>query len=69
MERKKGGVWGRYSACPHPFLQQASGHIDDVNGFTSTAEICFMLETYGYNYKVGGKNLNRREVKFELLTA
>jgi hypothetical protein len=30
---------------PHPFLQQASGEIfeDDVNGFSSTADICFMV--------------------------
>ncbi len=30
---------------PHPFLQQASGEIfeDDMNGFSSTADICCMV--------------------------
>ncbi len=38
------GCWGRhYSACPHPFLQQAFGQKDDVDGFSSTSDICFML--------------------------
>ncbi len=40
---EKGG--GRFSSRPRPFLRQASGHIfkDDVNGFSSTSAICFML--------------------------
>jgi hypothetical protein len=30
----------------HPFLQQASGKIykDDVNGLSSTSDICFMIK-------------------------
>ncbi len=41
--------WGGMEAFlhppPHPFLQQASGEIfeDDVNGFSSIADICFMV--------------------------
>jgi hypothetical protein len=35
---------GRYSPRPHPFFLQASGQIikDDVNGFTSTSDMCFV---------------------------
>ncbi len=35
----------RYSARPHPFLQQASGQIfkDDIDGFSSISDICFMV--------------------------
>ncbi len=34
-----------YSSRPHLCLQQASGYIikDDVNGFSSTSDICFMV--------------------------
>jgi hypothetical protein len=34
----------RHSLSPHPFLQQASGQMykDDVNGFSSQMDICFM---------------------------
>jgi hypothetical protein len=34
----------RYSVHPLPFLQQAFEHLykDDVNGFSSTSDICFM---------------------------
>jgi hypothetical protein len=32
-----------YSARPYPFLQLASGQKDDVNGFSSFSDICFML--------------------------
>jgi hypothetical protein len=31
------------SARPSPFLQQDSGQKDDVNGFSSFSEFCFML--------------------------
>jgi hypothetical protein len=36
----------RYSARPHPFLLQASGQNfkDDVNGFPSSSDICFMKQ-------------------------
>ncbi len=32
-----------YSACPHPYLQQASGQIfkDDVNGFSSNGYLLY----------------------------
>jgi hypothetical protein len=38
----------RYSARPHPFLQQASGQIfkDDVNGFSSTSHMCFIVSMH-----------------------
>jgi hypothetical protein len=52
-----GGGW-RYSARPLRFLQQASGQIkDDVNGFSSSSEICFM----------GIGNYNGRALFLELL--
>jgi hypothetical protein len=39
-----------YSACPHPFLQQASGQIfkDDVkkNSFSSTSDIVSFFTIY-----------------------
>ncbi len=38
----------RYSAHPHPFLQQVSRQIfkDDVNDFPSTSDICFMCSPF-----------------------
>jgi hypothetical protein len=40
---------------PHPFLQQASGKIfkDDVNCFSSTSDICFIVP----NCVVGGSSI------------
>jgi hypothetical protein len=40
--------WRRYSAHPHPFLQQASGQIfkDDVYGISSTSDICSLHGIY-----------------------
>jgi hypothetical protein len=37
----EGVRWG----SPHPFLQKTYGQIfkDDVNGFSSTSDICFMV--------------------------
>jgi hypothetical protein len=47
--KQDGGESGRlYSARPQPFLEQVSGHIyikDDVNGFSSTSDICFIVPT------------------------
>ncbi len=44
-EKQGGGERRSYSTHPHPFLQQASGQVfkDDVNGFSSTSDICFMI--------------------------
>jgi hypothetical protein len=41
---KRGGEGGGRHSHTHPFLQLASRQIfeDDVNGFSSTADICFM---------------------------
>ncbi len=43
-------------ARPHPFQQQASGQIfkDDVNGFPSISDICFMRNLCSYMPVVKG---------------
>jgi hypothetical protein len=43
---KRGGEGGGRHYRPHHFLQLACGQIfeDDVNGFSSTADICFLWQ-------------------------
>ncbi len=43
--RKGEGYSARPAPPPPPFLRQASGQKDDVNGFSSTSDIFFMNDT------------------------